>query len=140
MEPLNRKFAADLALRAMDWPHDAHSERSPTLGRLRKRVGVGRLAFARGIRSTNGSDLAANRAPPSRGNRETDVALAGTGFNRMADLPGGGLPVEPALMPHFDGFIEPHVAKDPAPRAAVAEPGRLAERIDGNPLDQDLAL
>jgi hypothetical protein len=140
MGPLDRKFAADLALRAMDWPHEAGSERTQLLADCESVLASAGSRSPRGIRSTSGSDLAANRAPPNRSHRETDIVLAGTGFNRLGDLPGGGLPIEPASMPHFDGFIEPHVAKEQAPRGAVTEPGRLPERIDGNPLGKDLAM
>lgn len=132
-----RKFAADLALRIMDWPQGA----TPDLNRATL------LAHCEAVLAATGRDATGEKtsrpvatASPDGGAQADDMMLASQPsdpLSGLATLPGGNLPLEPSAMPEPGCFREPQMATGARTPAAV-EPARLPSAVAVHQLPRDL--
>ena len=144
----NKRLAADMALRILNWPHDGSDD-------------MGRAALMADCEAvlavTSTSPPATLLATKSRRKKDFDVHTAGAEIDfdppptpasneiapnaddvdalpRLARFPGGGLPFELASLPPPYELPRPRTTKP-----AAVEPNRLPERIEGRPLNGDSA-
>lgn len=121
-----RRFAADLSLRILHWPHEDGDVRRPA---LLARCEAVLAAAPRGALS----DIATlpATASPTVANTSVDAAES---LPALARYPGGGLPVELASLP--PPFKTAHASHDDVETQPNAEPGRLSDQIATRPLGE----
>jgi hypothetical protein len=122
-----RRFAADLALRILHWPHEDGDARRPALLAWCEAV-LAAAAAPRGAPSVIAMQPATTAPTVMSDNAGADESLP-----VLARYPGGGLPVELASLPpreianlrHGDAEIQP-----------AGEPNRLPEQFATKPLGE----
>ncbi len=119
-EARDRRFAADLATRLIDWPSGAGSpNRDQLLADCETVLSALRLADAAPAR--NGADADSGAAKSNATNEPINLSLPA-----LARLPGGGLPVEMEPLPKK--IAQANIRKPAAP-VAPSEPNRLPDEI-----------
>jgi hypothetical protein len=136
MDADSRRFAADLALRLLLWPHEAEGRPSPWMADCEAV-----LETTAGNRHPNGNKSPTILANPASATvqspRSATPSLAdlATSLADKVQLPGGDLPLEISPMPAGGGFVEPQVVRnEPTPSL---EPRRLQVPINSRALDSD---
>jgi hypothetical protein len=123
----DRRFAADLATRAIEWPTgDGKANRHSMLADCELVLAASRTADgATKHNIVDANPTASNPKPP-----DEPVNLS---LPALARLPGGGLPVEIASLPKKIAELQP--ARSPV---ASVEPNRLPEEIASRPIHDEM--
>ena len=137
MDAESRRFAADLALRLLLWPHEADGRRIPWLADCEAALEttsennhpkVNNAAAVLTAKSASATVQSPLSASPALSDLATNLA-------DKVQLPGGDLPLEMSPMPASGGFVEPPVARKESKPSA--EPRRLQVPVNSRALDSD---
>ena len=123
-----RRFAADLALRILHWPHEDGDSRRPAL------LARCEAVLAAAAAPQRAPSVIANQSPAASPAFASSNAASVESLAVLARYPGGGLPVELASLP--PPYKTAHASHDEVETPPTAEPGRLSDQIATKTLDE----